>query len=295
MIFKRVLSVAAPFLVLAASLSAQWKESFQEERIPLGKPSVASAKAISIARAFLGAVHVSVNSRPTCRLVPRHLTRHAVASSWFIEFDKRYQVSVSAQTGRIMRYADAPFLEKVSKSQMYRNGTATGQEARPEFSTLPSFMLARPGSSLMTANGRPAKVLLQGTYTEWLNDMEVVGEENKVELIFSPRTGKLVLFSRALDLVTGQSMSGSRDKSAVLRVADKYTAKKATAEAPAPFRSYADGMLAYAVLPHPALKQSKYVAQADIAVPCWVVVKKGKMICITPGGKLVGVWSIASQ
>ena len=126
-----------------------------------------------------------------------------MASSWFIEFNRRFQVSVSAQTGRVLRYADAPYLEKTSKSAMYRNGRATGTEAAPQFTMLPPAMCFGYSNNwcLKNSHAQTASVGLQGSYFEWPDGLDVVGTEDRIELLFSPRSGKLVLFSRALDPV----------------------------------------------------------------------------------------------
>ena len=290
--------LACAFALAGLASAQKYAETSDEEpSVRLGKPQVSESTAKTRAIAFLKALNVVTSHKaPTCMLKQRAIAKHVAGSAWFIVFDRMYEVTVSGQSGRILRFADAPALDRISRSDMYQRGAAYQHAVRPSITHAPTVCLASPHSTWNRGGEVVGRLLPRGEYVEQPGGLPVLNASDTVLMAFDPRTGKLAHFSRSLDIVI-KPTKAKLDGQAAARRVQQLAGKAHLARLPrSPHVRRKGPYLAYVVMEHAASDSPRYVPESDVAILVWAIpVKSGEYWIDAKTGNFLGGWTVQTN
>ena len=265
-------------------------EKFSEEVVRLGKPNVSSSQALRNSRAFMAALGIALPKQPfSYKLKPRIISRSAVGSQWVVDAGP-YELTVSGQTGRILRFANIPALDAISKAQMFSHTSAFEGAVKPLISSPPSVCMTGKKSTL-TRSGKVIGALRpSGTYIEFVDGIPVTNATDTVVFQFEPKKGIPILFSRALDFTIKPSavqISLAQAK----KIASKVPIAKLARVMELPESDNAPAEIGYFFDKPAHSDHSRYVGSVTQAVRCWTIRTKSLTIWIdaSNGRFLAGV------
>ncbi len=271
-------------------------ETFSEDVVKLGKPVVSPAEAVSIARNFLMSFHLEAPRkifRP--KLKARVIDHNAIGSEWLIAVGP-YELTISAQSGHVLRFADTPAVDRISKAQMFSHSNPFNGAVRPILTMPPAATLIGK-RSVLTLFGKPIFALRpSGNYIELVDALPVLNFVNTVVFEFEPRTGRPVLFSRAIDMSLRRFTRAMKEAEA-LKFASRISPKQLQTLLDRPETAGSAPMqLGYFVIRPPRAKHARYVGEPEKAVLTWAIRTEDSEIFIDAGnGHLLGGWKLATH
>lgn len=276
--------------VVCLASSQMNAEKFSEEVVKLGKPAVSAKQAVQIAKNLLHSLGVPAPKQAlTSKLKPRIINRSAVGSQWIITGGD-FELSVSGQSGQVLRFANIPALDRISRAQMVSRKSAFDGAVRPLFATPPPGCLIGK-KSVLTRTGKVIVALRPaGTYIELVDGLPVTNASDTVAFQFDPKTGVPIFFSRALDFKlrpSGRQISAGQANA----LAGKIPAKKLVTARELPDSGGAPLELGYFVVEPLPSAHARYIGEATKAVRCWTIRTKTTVLWLeaSSGAFLGGV------